>query len=155
MTDNVARQRQGKKRCIARILDAMHRLDAIYPEIKQNTPVFSSLILFCWLIMADGQIHPSETRLLSRLVSPYIKLRRDDVEYVCSQIENLGMTDKHAQWLVSFIQSGMTPDDKVALSVSLEQLAMADHRLHPAELAIVRNAQKMLGINRSSGIETA
>lgn len=146
MTEKIVQRRQGKKRNLARIFDAMYGLNAVYPEVHANTPAFATLIIFCWLIIADGHIHPAETRMLTRLVAPQIKLRRDDVEYVCKQIEDRGMENRHLEWLVSFIQSGIAPDAKQQLICSLNQLAMADQRLHPAETAVIRKARELFGV---------
>jgi uncharacterized tellurite resistance protein B-like protein len=81
-------------------------------------------------------------------VAPRIKLRRDDVEFVCNQIQERGMDERHLKWLVSFIQSGIAPDAKHELLESLNKLAMADHLLHPAEAAVIRKARELLGESR-------
>jgi uncharacterized tellurite resistance protein B-like protein len=151
MTERIVQRRQGKKRNIARIFDAMYGLNAVYPEVQASTPAFATLIIFCWLIISDGLIHPAETRLLTKLVAPRIKLRRDDVEFVCNQIQERGMDERHLKWLVSFIQSGIAPDAKRELLESLDRLAMADHLLHPAEAAVIRKARELLGDTPLSG----
>lgn len=147
MTEATARRRQGKKRVLATILDAMHRLDAIFPETRPDTIDFGTLIMFCQLIMADGKIHPLETRLLTKLVSPRIKLRKDDVELICSRLKARPTSDKHFDWLVAFIQSSMTPASRAELAGSLEELAIADHHLHPAEQQVIQRARCMLGLD--------
>jgi uncharacterized tellurite resistance protein B-like protein len=129
----------------------MYGLSAVYPEVQPSTPAFASLIIFCWLIISDGHIHPAETRLLTKLVAPQIKLRRDDVEFVCQQIEERGMDNRHLEWLVSFIQSGIAPDAKHELVDALNKLAMADQRLHPAETEVIRKARELLVGEKLSG----
>lgn len=151
MTEKIVQRRQGKKRNIARIFDSMYGLSAVYPEVQSSTPAFASLIIFCWLIIRDGQIHPAETQLLTKLVAPRIKLRRDDVEFVCKQIEERGMDNRHLEWLVSFIRSGIAPDAKRELMDALNKLAMADQRLHPAETSVIRKAKGLLGGEQLSG----
>lgn len=151
MTEKIVQRRQGKKRNIARIFYSMYGLSAVYPEVQSSTPAFASLIIFCWLIICDGHIHPAETRLLTKLVAPRIKLRRDDVEFVCKQIEERGMDNRHLEWLVSFIRSGIAPDAKRELMDALNKLAMADQRLHPAETSVIRKAKGLLGGEQLSG----
>jgi uncharacterized tellurite resistance protein B-like protein len=124
------------------------------PFIRKFRPALRPslhLSSFCWLIISDGLIHPAETRLLTKLVAPRIKLRRDDVEFVCNQIQERGMDERHLKWLVSFIQSGIAPDAKRELLESLDRLAMADHLLHPAEAAVIRKARELLGDKPLSG----
>jgi uncharacterized tellurite resistance protein B-like protein len=147
MTEATARRRQGKKRVLAIILDAMHRLDAIFPETRPDTIDFGTLIMFCQLILADGKIHPLETRLLTRLVSPRIKLRKDDVELICSRLKERRTSDKHLDWLVTFLQSSMTPESRCELAGSLAELAIADNHLHPAELQVIQHARLLLGLD--------
>jgi uncharacterized tellurite resistance protein B-like protein len=146
MTDGTARRRQGKKRMLATILDAMHRLDAIFPETRPETVNFGALIMCCRLILADGIVHPLETRFLTRLVAPQIKLRKDDVEFICDRIEGRCMTGRHLEWLISFMQSSMAPDDRSALAEALQELALADHNLHTAELQVIDQALHLLGL---------
>ena len=146
MTDNTARRRQGKKRMLTTILDAMHRLDAIFPEMRNDTIDFAILIMFCQLIIADGKMHPHETRLLTKLVSPRIKLRKDDVELICSRLKQQRTSDQHIDWLVSFMQSSMTPAGRCELARSLEELAVADNHLHQAEQHVIKRARLLLGL---------
>ncbi len=146
MTDGTARRRQGKKRMLATILDAMHRLDAIFPETRPETVNFGALIMCCRLILADGIVHPLETRFLTRLVAPRIKLRRDDIEFICDRVEDRCITARHLEWLISFMQSSMTPDDRTTLATALHELAMADHNLHNAELQVIDQVLQLLGL---------
>lgn len=103
--------------------------------------------MFCQLILADGKIHPLETRLLARLVSPRIKLRKDDVELICSRLKERRTSDKHLDWLVTFMQSSMTPESRCELAGSLAKLAIADNHLHPAELQVIQRARLLLGLD--------
>jgi uncharacterized tellurite resistance protein B-like protein len=132
---------------LAAILDAMHRLDAIFPETRHDTIDFSILVMFCQLIMADGKIHPLETRLLTRLVSPRIKLRKDDIELICSRLKERHTSDRQLDWLVTFMQSSMTPASRRELAQSLEELAIADKHLHPAEQHVIQRARFLLGLD--------
>jgi hypothetical protein len=50
MTERIVQRRQGKKRNIARIFDAMYGLNAVYPEVQASTPAFATLIIF---LLAD------------------------------------------------------------------------------------------------------
>jgi uncharacterized tellurite resistance protein B-like protein len=154
MTDGTARRRQGKKRLLATILDAMHRLDAIFPETRPESTNFGALIMCCRLMLADGIIHPLETRFLTRLVAPQIKLRRDDIEFICDRIEDRCMTDRHLEWLISFMQSSMTPADRDALAKALYGVAMADHNLHQAESRVIDQAQHLLGLKPAARVAT-
>jgi hypothetical protein len=112
MTEKLSSGGRARSATLRASLTAMYGLSAVYPEVQPSTPAFASLIIFCWLIISDGHIHPAETRLLTKLVAPRIKLRRDDVEFVCNQIQERGMDERHLKWLVSFIQSGIAPDAK-------------------------------------------
>jgi len=91
------KRRTSKKRRIAEIMDAMYRLDAIYPELKENDNAFASLVAICWLVLADKLVHPLETKLLYKLYDRYVKLRRDDIRFVCDRIEKAAMTEAHLQ----------------------------------------------------------
>jgi uncharacterized tellurite resistance protein B-like protein len=129
----------------------MYGLSAVYPEVQPSTPAFASLIIFCWLIISDGHIHPAETRLLTKLVAPanQVAARRRGV--CLQQIEERGMDNRHLEWLVSFIQSGIAPDAKHELVDALNKLAMADQRLHPAETEVIRKAKELLVGDKLSG----
>ena len=36
-------------------MDAMYRLDAIYPELRENDNAFASLIAIVWLFLVDNR----------------------------------------------------------------------------------------------------
>lgn len=146
MTETVVRRRQGKKRCLATIFDAMFRRDAIFPEIRSETVGFAALIVMCNLMLADGKVHPLETRCLTRLVAPDIKLRRDDIEYICDRIQDEGMVKAHLDWLVTFMQSAMPPSERQHLASALEELARSDHLVHKAEVDVIVRVRRLLGL---------
>ena len=42
-------------------MDSMYRLDAIYPELRENDNAFVSLIAIVWLFLVDKRMHPADT----------------------------------------------------------------------------------------------
>jgi hypothetical protein len=147
MTGVAGRQRQGKKRVLANVLNAMFRLDAIYPDMETATHAFSSLIIMSKLLLDDGRVHPAETRMLTRFVSPHIKLRRDDTEFVCEQITERGMTGEHVAWLASYVKSGMTPDRKASMREAFDRAADSGQRLRPAEILALDETRRLFGLD--------
>ncbi len=143
MANPTTKRRTSKKRRIAEIMEAMFRLDAIYPDFKENDNAFASLIILCWLMLADKRLHPLETRLLYKLYAPHLKLRRDDIGFITGRIEDAGMSVKHVDWLVSFLGASVTPERKSAIIRKMWALAYSDHKLHEAEVQAIRDVGKL------------
>ena len=150
-----AGQRLGKKRALASLLNAMFRTDAIYPDVTGSTHAFSLLIIMSKLLLDDGRINPADTRMLAKLLSPHIKLRRDDCEFVCNQIVERGMKGNHIMWLVSYMKSAMTPDRSLRLREDFDQLAFNSDRLRPAEVTVLREARRLLGYDQALDLPVA
>jgi uncharacterized tellurite resistance protein B-like protein len=139
-------RRTSKKRRITQIMDAMYRLDAIYPELKENDAFFLSLIGICWLILADKLIHPLETRLVYKLHEPLVKLRRDDIRLICDRIEKQGMNDQHLHWLMMFLGTSLTPERKTGFVRKMWAVAFSDTQLHQSEVLAIRRVASLFGM---------
>jgi len=127
-------------------MDAMYRLDAIYPELKENDNAFASLVAICWLVLADKLVHPLETKLLYKLYDRYVKLRRDDIRFVCDRIEKAAMTEAHLQWLMTFLGASLTPERKTGFILKIWAISYADENLHQSEHAAIRQVTKLFGM---------
>lgn len=127
-------------------MDSMYRLDAIYPELRENDNAFASLIAIVWLILADNRIPPTEARILKRLYEPYIKLRGDDIHFISERFEQCPMDQCHIQWLVSFLATSITPERRTGFIRKMWAIAYSDAKLHEAELAVVRQASCVFAV---------
>ena len=149
MNASSVQRRTNKKRRITQIMDAMYRLDAIYPELRENDAAFASLITITWLIRAENQIHPIETKLSYKLYEPYIKLRRDDIGFISKRIETENMAKVHMDWLAKFLEACLTKERKSGLVIKMWAISYADSKIHPSEVKVIRKICMLLGYSDS------
>ncbi len=127
-------------------MDSMYRLDAIYPELRENDNAFASLIAIVWLFLVDKRIHPADTRMLRRLYEPYIKLRGDDILFISERLTLIPMDQSHIQWLASFLTTSITPERRAGFIRKMWTIAYSDHDLHEAELEVIRKASRIFAL---------
>ncbi|WP_337660009.1 tellurite resistance TerB family protein [Anderseniella sp. Alg231-50] len=127
-------------------MDSMYRLDAIYPELRENDNAFASLIAIVWLFLVDKRIHPTDTRMLKRLYDPYIKLRGDDITFVSERLTLNPMDQSHIEWLASFLTTSITPERRAGFIRKMWTIAYSDRDLHEAELEVIRKASRIFAL---------
>lgn len=146
MSGTNRQKRLSKKRRIGQIMDSMYRLDAIYPELRENDNAFASLIALVWLMTADKQIQPANTRILKRLYEPYIKLRGDDIQLITERFGKQPLDQHHIQWLGSFLTTSITSERRAGLVRKMWTIAYADARLHEAQVDVIHKAADLFAI---------
>jgi uncharacterized tellurite resistance protein B-like protein len=127
----------------------MYRFDAIYPQLKENDNAFASLIAICWLILTGKMIHPLETKLLYKLYDPFVKLRRDDIRFICNRIEDDAMTEKHLEWLMMFLGTSLTIERKTGFIRKMWAIAYSEEKLHRAEPTAIKQMAKLFGMTQA------
>ncbi|MEO9876401.1 MAG: TerB family tellurite resistance protein [Anderseniella sp.] len=127
-------------------MDSMYRLDAIYPELRENDNAFASLIAIVWLLLTDKRIHPADARILRRLYDPYIKLRGDDIAFISERLTNSPMDQNHIQWLASFLTTSITLERRTGFIRKMWTIAYSDKDLHEAELDVIRQASRIFAL---------
>ena len=127
-------------------MDSMYRLDAIYPELRENDNAFASLIAIVWLFLADKRVHPADARMLKRLYDPYIKLRGDDILFISERLAHSPMEQSHIQWLTSFLTTSITPERRAGFVRKMWTIAYSHHDLHEAELDVIRKASHIFAL---------
>lgn len=139
-------KRASKKRRIRQLIDSMYRLDAIYPELRENDNAFASLIAIVWLFLVDKRMHPADTRMLKRLYDPYIKLRSDDILFISERLTLSPMDQSHIQWLASFLTTSITRERRAGLIRKMWTVAYSDSDLHETELDVIRKASRIFAL---------
>lgn len=124
----------------------MYRLDAIYPELRENDNAFASLIAIVWLFLVDKRMHPADTRMLKRLYDPYIKLRSDDILFISERLTLSPMDQSHIQWLASFLTTSITRERRAGLIRKMWTVAYSDSDLHETELDVIRKASRIFAL---------
>ena len=124
----------------------MYRLDAIYPELRENDNAFASLIAIVWLLVADKRIHPADARILRRLYDPYIKLRGDDIAFISERLTTSPMDQNHIQWLASFLTTSITRERRTGFIRKMWTIAYSDSDLREAELDVIRKASHIFAL---------
>lgn len=127
-------------------MDAMYRLDAIYPEFRENDNAFASLIAIVWLFLVDRRLHPADTRILKRLYDPYIKLRGDDILFISERLTQSPMDQGHIQWLTSFLTTSITRERRAGLIRKMWTIAYSHGDLHEAELDVIHQAAGLFAL---------
>ena len=127
-------------------MDSMYRLDAIYPELRENDNAFASLIAIVWLFLADKRIHPADAKMLRRLYDPYIKLRGDDIAFIGERLTLDPMNQSHIQWLASFLTTSITRERRAGFIRKMWTIAYSDNDLHEAELDVIRKASRLFAL---------
>ena len=127
-------------------MDSMYRLDAIYPELRENDNAFASLIAIVWLFLVDKRMHPADTRMLKRLYDPYIKLRSDDILFISERLTLSPMDQSHIQWLASFLTTSITRERRAGLIRKMWTVAYSDSDLHETELDVIRKASRIFAL---------
>ena len=127
-------------------MDSMYRLDAIYPELRENDNAFVSLIAIVWLFLVDKRMHPADTRMLKRLYEPYIKLRGDDIAFISERLTLSPMDQSHIQWLASFLTTSITRERRAGLIRKMWTVAYSDSDLHETELDVIRKASRIFAL---------
>lgn len=127
-------------------MDSMYRLDAIYPELRENDNAFVSLIAIVWLFLVDKRMHPADTRMLKRLYGPYIKLRSDDILFISERLTLSPMDQSHIQWLASFLTTSITRERRAGLIRKMWTVAYSDSDLHETELDVIRKASRIFAL---------
>ena len=127
-------------------MDSMYRLDAIYPELRENDNAFATLIAIVWLLVADKRIHPADARILRRLYDPYIKLRGDDIAFISERLTTGPMDQNHIQWLASFLTTSITRERRTGFIRKMWTIAYSDSELHEAELDVIRKASRIFAL---------
>lgn len=140
MSGTGRQKRLSKKRRIGQIMDSMYRLDAIYPELRENDNAFASLIAICWLFLADNRIHPVEARILKPLYVPYIKLRGDDILFISERFARCPLNQAHIKWLLSFLETSISHERRTGFIRKLWTIAYSDPRLCETEMEVVNKA---------------
>lgn len=127
-------------------MDSMYRLDAIYPELRENDNAFASLIAIVWLFLVDQRLHPADTRILKRLYDPYIKLRGDDILFISERLTHSAMNQSHIQWLTSFLTTSITRERRAGFIRKMWTIAYFQGDLHDAELDVIRQAARLFAL---------
>ena len=127
-------------------MDSMYRLDAIYPELRENDNAFASLIAIVWLFQNDKRIRPADSRLLKRLYDPYIKLRGDDIVFISERLTLTPVDQDHVKWLASFLTTSITHERRTGFIRKMWTIAYSDNGLHEAELDVIRKASHIFAL---------
>ncbi len=127
-------------------MDSMYRLDAIYPELRENDNAFASLIAIVWLFVADKRIHPADARVLRRLYDPYFKLRGDDIAFISERLALSPMDQSHVQWLASLLTTSITRERRAGFVRKMWTIAYSHHDLHEAELDVIRKTSRIFAL---------
>lgn len=127
-------------------MDSLYRIDAIYPELRENDNAFASLIAIVWLFLVDKRIHPTDTRMLKRLYDPYIKLRSDDILLISERLTLSPMDQSHIQWLASFLTTSITRERRTGFIRKMWTIAYSDGDLHAAKLEVIRKASPIFAL---------
>jgi hypothetical protein len=101
----------SKKRRIAELIGAMQRRDAIFPDVEENDLVFASLIAFSSGLLAQQREKPESCSLAFTIFGEYLKLRRDDIRFICDRISNGPLSAAEWRWLSCFTTS-LAPRDR-------------------------------------------
>ncbi len=127
-------------------MDSMYRVDAIYPELRENDNAFASLIAIIWLFLDDRRLHPADSKILKRLYDPYIKLRGDDIRFVSKRLTVNPIIQDHIQWLASFLTTSITHERKAGFVRKMWTIAYSHNDLHEAELDVIRKASRLFAL---------
>lgn len=146
MSGTGRQKRLSKKRRIGQIMDSMYRLDAIYPELRENDNAFASLIAICWLFLADNRIHPAKARILKRLYVPNIKLRGDDILFISERLSRCPMSQTHIKWLLSFLETSISHERRAGFIRKMWTVAYSDPRLCETEMEVVSKASCLFAL---------
>lgn len=127
-------------------MDSMYRLDAIYPELRENDSAFASLIAIIWLFLVDKRLHPADSKILKRLYHPYIKLRGDDILFVSKRLTVNPIVQDHMQWLGSLLTTSITRERRAGFVRKMWTIAYTHNDLHEAELEVIRKTSRLFGL---------
>ena len=124
-------------------MDSMYRLDAIYPELRENDNAFASLIAIVWLFLLDKRLHPADTKILKRLYDPYIKLRSDDILLISERLTLHPLDENQVHWLTSFLATSITRERRAGSIRKMWTIAYSLSELHEAETDVIREAASL------------
>jgi uncharacterized tellurite resistance protein B-like protein len=136
----------NKKRRIGQIMNAMYRLDAIYPELRENDNAFVSLIAIVWMFLDDTRMHPADARILKRLYDPHIKLRGDDIRFISQRFAQCPTDQCHIEWLLSFLATSISHERRTGFIRKMWTTAYLDAKLSEIELEVVKKASCVFAV---------
>ncbi len=127
-------------------MDSMNRLDAIYPELRENDNAFASLFAIVWLFLLDNRLHPADSRILKRLYDPYIKLRSEDILFISERLTLDPLDQDRIRWLTSFLTTSITRERRAGFIRKMWTIAYSHNSLHKAELDVIRKTSGLFAL---------